>query len=56
MNSDLLVEKCNIACLTRFSIAGMMLTTTEAMIADIPKEKGEMGGMPGGIGGMGMGM
>ncbi len=37
------------------SIAGMMLTT-EAMIADIPEEKGEMGGMPGGMGGMGMGM
>jgi chaperonin GroEL len=37
------------------SIAGLMLTT-EAMIADIPEEKGEMmgGGMPGG--GMGMGM
>jgi chaperonin GroEL len=37
------------------SIAGLMLTT-EAMIADIPEEKGE-GGMPGGgMGGMGMGM
>jgi chaperonin GroEL len=39
------------------SIAGMMLTT-EAMIADIPDEKGDggMGGMGGGMGGMGMGM
>ena len=40
------------------SIAGMMLTT-EAMIADVPEEKGEgggMGGMGGGMGGMGMGM
>jgi chaperonin GroEL len=40
------------------SIAGMMLTT-EAMIADVPDEKGgdHMGGMPGGgMGGMGMGM
>ncbi|MGI8495948.1 MAG: chaperonin GroEL [Pyrinomonadaceae bacterium] len=38
------------------SIAGLMLTT-EAMISDIPEEKGgEMGGMPGGMGGMGMGM
>jgi len=39
------------------SIAGMMLTT-EAMIADVPEEKGgDMGGgMPGGMGGMGMGM
>ncbi len=38
------------------SIAGLMLTT-EAMIADVPEEKGEMGGMPGGgMGGMGMGM
>jgi chaperonin GroEL len=38
------------------SIAGLMLTT-EAMIADVPDEKGgEMGGMPGGMGGMGMGM
>src|SRR5687767_1088967 len=36
------------------SIAGLMLTT-EAMIADFPDEKGE-GGMPGGMGGMGMGM
>jgi chaperonin GroEL len=36
------------------SIAGLMLTT-EAMIADMPDEKGE-GGMPGGMGGMGMGM
>ncbi len=32
-------------------IAGLMLTT-EAMIADVPEEKGEMGGMPGG--GIGM--
>ena len=37
------------------SIAGMMLTT-EAMISEIPEEKGEGGGMPGGMGGMGMGM
>jgi chaperonin GroEL len=39
------------------SIAGMMLTT-EAMISEIPEEKGEggMGGMGGGMGGMGMGM
>ncbi len=37
------------------SIAGLMLTT-EAMIADAPDEKGEAGGMPGGMGGMGMGM
>ena len=38
------------------SVAGLMLTT-EAMIADVPEEKGgEMGGMPGGMGGMGMGM
>jgi chaperonin GroEL len=38
------------------SIAGLMLTT-EAMICDIADEKGgEMGGMPGGMGGMGMGM
>jgi chaperonin GroEL len=39
------------------SIAGMMLTT-EAMIAEVPEEKGEggMGGMGGGMGGMGMGM
>ncbi len=36
------------------SIAGLMLTT-EAMIADVPDERGE-GGMPGGMGGMGMGM
>lgn len=37
------------------SIAGLMLTT-EAMISEIPEEKGE-GGMPGGgMGGMGMGM
>ena len=37
------------------SIAGLMLTT-EAMIAELPEEKGEGGGMPGGMGGMGMGM
>ena len=37
------------------SIAGLMLTT-EAMIADAPDEKAEAGGMPGGMGGMGMGM
>ena len=37
------------------SIAGLMLTT-EAMIADVQEEKGEAGGMPGGMGGMGMGM
>jgi len=39
------------------SIAGLMLTT-EAMIADVPEEKGEGagGGMGGGMGGMGMGM
>lgn len=37
------------------SIAGLMLTT-EAMISEIPDEKGEAGGMPGGMGGMGMGM
>ncbi len=38
------------------SIAGLMLTT-EAMISELPDEKGgEMGGMPGGMGGMGMGM
>jgi chaperonin GroEL len=37
------------------SIAGLMLTT-EAMIADAPDEKGDGGGMPGGMGGMGMGM
>ncbi|MFN6963122.1 MAG: chaperonin GroEL [Pyrinomonadaceae bacterium] len=36
------------------SIAGMMLTT-EAMISELPDEKPE-GGMPGGMGGMGMGM
>jgi chaperonin GroEL len=35
------------------SIAGLMLTT-EAMIAELPDDKPEMGGMPGG--GMGMGM
>ncbi len=35
------------------SIAGLMLTT-EAMISEIPDDKPEMGGMPGG--GMGMGM
>jgi hypothetical protein len=27
-----------------------------AMIAELPEEKGEGGGMPGGMGGMGMGM
>ena len=38
------------------SIAGLMLTT-EAMIADVPDEKGGDMGMPGGgMGGMGMGM
>src|SRR3982750_4087626 len=39
------------------SIAGLMLTT-EAMITELPEEKGEggMGGMGGGMGGMGMGM
>ncbi|HEX8639050.1 MAG TPA: chaperonin GroEL [Pyrinomonadaceae bacterium] len=40
------------------SIAGLMLTT-EAMIADIPEKDdhaGMGGGMPGGMGGMGMGM
>jgi chaperonin GroEL len=37
------------------SIAGLMLTT-EAMIADIQDEKGDGGGMSGGMGGMGMGM
>ncbi len=38
------------------SIAGLMLTT-EAMIADVPDEKGDGGGMGGGgMGGMGMGM
>jgi chaperonin GroEL len=37
------------------SIAGLMLTT-EAMIADIPEKESEHGGMPGGMGGMGMGM
>jgi len=38
------------------SIAGLMLTT-EAMIADIPDDKGDpMAGMGGGMGGMGMGM
>ncbi len=38
------------------SIAGLMLTT-EAMICELPDDKGgEMGGMPGGMGGMGMGM
>lgn len=36
------------------SIAGMMLTT-EAMIAEVPEEKAS-GGMPGGMGGMDMGM
>jgi len=39
------------------SIASLMLTT-EAMIAELPEEKGDggMGGMGGGMGGMGMGM
>lgn len=38
------------------SIAGLMLTT-EAMISELPEEKGDLGGgMPGGMGGMGMGM
>lgn len=39
------------------SIAGLMLTT-EAMIADVPEKDDHagMGGMPGGMGGMGMGM
>jgi chaperonin GroEL len=38
------------------SIAGLMLTT-EAMISELPDEKGDGGGMPGGgMGGMGMGM
>ena len=37
------------------SIAGLMLTT-EAMIADIPEDKPEMGMPGGGMGGMGMGM
>jgi chaperonin GroEL len=38
------------------SIAGLMLTT-EAMICELPDDKGgDMGGMPGGMGGMGMGM
>ncbi len=38
------------------SIAGLMLTT-EAMIADVPeKDDHAGGGMPGGMGGMGMGM
>jgi len=37
------------------SIAGLMLTT-EAMIADIPDDKPEMGMPGGGMGGMGMGM
>jgi chaperonin GroEL len=38
------------------SIAGLMLTT-EAMISELPDEKGDLGGMPGGgMGGMGMGM
>lgn len=36
------------------SIAGLMLTT-EAMISELPEEKAEAG-MPGGMGGMGMGM
>ena len=33
-----------------------MMLTTEAMISELPDEKGEGGGMPGGMGGMGMGM
>jgi chaperonin GroEL len=37
------------------SIAGMILTT-EALITDLPEEKGAGGGMPGGMGGMGGGM
>ena len=37
------------------SIAGMILTT-EALITDLPEEKGSGGGMPGGMGGMGGGM
>jgi chaperonin GroEL len=38
------------------SIAGLMLTT-EAMISELPDEKSDMPGMPGGgMGGMGMGM
>ena len=37
------------------SIAGMILTT-EALITDMPEEKGAGGGMPGGMGGMGGGM
>jgi chaperonin GroEL len=37
------------------SIAGLMLTT-EAMICELPEEKGGDMGMPGGMGGMGMGM
>ncbi len=37
------------------SIAGLMLTT-EAMIADVPEKDDHAGGMPGGMGGMGMGM
>ncbi|MGI8543935.1 MAG: chaperonin GroEL, partial [Aridibacter sp.] len=37
------------------SIAGLMLTT-EAMIADVEEEGEGGGGMPGGMGGMGMGM
>ncbi|MCB9062124.1 MAG: chaperonin GroEL [Halobacteriovoraceae bacterium] len=34
------------------SVAGLMLTT-ETMVADLPKEDGAAGGMPGGMGGMG---
>ncbi len=34
------------------SVAGLMLTT-EAMVAEAPKEEGAAGGMPGGMGGMG---
>ncbi len=36
------------------SVAGLMITT-EAMVADLPEEKGAGGGMPdmGGMGGMG---
>jgi len=41
------------------SVAGLMLTT-EAMVAEAPKEEGPAGGMPGGgmggMGGMGMDM
>ncbi|MEZ5643455.1 MAG: TCP-1/cpn60 chaperonin family protein, partial [Burkholderiaceae bacterium] len=34
------------------SVAGLMLTT-EAMVAEAPKEEAPAGGMPGGMGGMG---